>query len=225
MKTVPNKSELVVPTRTAAPRGFVPALAMLVPLSLCLLGCRETFPFASSTPNPAPPGAEPFTSTKLQEGDVVRVAFEGDTNMNQVAKVQLNGTITLPILGEVKAAGKTPTELQADLRQLSQRLLKLNEVTVTVVSTAASVYVSGAVLRPGRIPMERPLTALEAIMEAGGFDYTRAKPSGVTVLRLENGQQRRYELNLKRALKGEETAPFYLKPFDVIYVPEKTFNF
>ncbi len=98
-------------------------------------------------------------------------------------------------------------------------------MSVTIASSAASVYVSGAVLRPGRIPMERPLTALDAIMEAGGFDPNRAKPGAVTVLRLENGRQQHYDLDLKRALQGKEPTPFYLKPFDIIHVPEKVWNF
>ena len=50
--------------------------------------------------------------------------------------------------------------------------------------------------------MERPMTALEAIMEAGGFDPNRAKPSQVTVLRVEDGKQKMYRLNLKRGAPG-----------------------
>jgi len=166
-----------------------------------------------------------FTLAKLQEGDVIRVTFEVETNLNTIAKVQLDGTIVMPLIGTVKAVGKTPPELQAELMQAYERVLKVNQLTVGVVSSSASVYVSGAVLRPGRIPMERPLTALDAIMEAGGFDFTRAKPSAVTVLRIENGTQVTYRLNLKKALEGKDTTPFYLKPFDIVHVPEKVFNF
>jgi polysaccharide export outer membrane protein len=176
------------------------------------------------SPSAAPAGAEPFSSTKLQEGDVVHVTFETETNLNTAAKVQMDGAIIMPLVGSVKAVGKTPLELQADLMRCYERILKDNQLSVTLASSAASVYVSGAVLRPGRIPMERPLTALDAIMEAGGFDSNRAKPSAVTVLRLENGQQHHYLLNLKRALQGKEPNPFYLKPFDIVHVPEKTFN-
>ncbi|MCS7338724.1 MAG: polysaccharide export protein [Verrucomicrobiae bacterium] len=166
-----------------------------------------------------------FALAKIQEGDVIRVMFEVETNLNTVVKVQLDGTITMPLIGTVRAAGKTATELQAELMQAYERVLKVNQLTVGIVSTSASVYVSGAVLKPGRIPMDRPLTALDAIMEAGGFDFTRARPSAVTVLRIENGTQVTYRLNLKRALEGKPQAPFYLKPFDIVHVPEKVFNF
>jgi len=165
------------------------------------------------------------TATRLREGDVVKIAFEGDTNMTTVAKIQLDGQINAPLVGDVKAVGQTLQELQADLMRRYKPILKVNEITVTMVASAASVYVSGAVLRPGRLPMDRPLTVLDAIMEAGGFDHTRAKPSAVTVLRIENGKQRHFDLNLKRMLRGSDPTPFYLKPFDIVHVPEKTFNF
>jgi polysaccharide export outer membrane protein len=72
--------------------------------------------------------------------------------------------------------------------------------------------------------MERPLTALDAVMEAGGFDPNRARLDRVTVLRIENGQQRLYKLNLKDVIEGKATTPFYLKPFDNVHIPEKRFN-
>ena len=73
--------------------------------------------------------------------------------------------------------------------------------------------------------MDRPLTALEAIMEAGGFDPNRSKPSAVVILRIENGSQKRYNVDLRKVLRGEDPTPFSLKPQDIVHVPEKTFNF
>jgi hypothetical protein len=62
-------------------------------------------------------------------------------------------------------------------------------------------------------------------MEAGGFDHRRAKAGTVSVIRKESGQQRRFTLDLKRALSEGDTNPFYVQPFDIIHVPEKSFNF
>jgi protein involved in polysaccharide export with SLBB domain len=73
--------------------------------------------------------------------------------------------------------------------------------------------------------MERRMTVLDAIAEAGGFDPYRAKLSNVTVLRVDGDRQRIYRLNLNRILAGEDETLFYLKPFDVVHVPTKTFNF
>jgi len=209
---------------------LVGVVALLLGGLFILSGCEHTggefskldSGQAEGTNSAAVPAA---ASSRLQEGDVVKVVFEGDTNLNAVVKVQLNGSITLPLAGELKAAGKTQQELQADLRQVYKPLLQVNEINVSIISTAAAVYVSGAVLRPGRVSMDRPLTALEAIMEAGGFDLNRSKPSAVVILRIENGNQKRYTVDMRKALRGEDPTPFQLRAFDIVHVPEKTFNF
>lgn len=201
-------------------------LAALAVLTFCLTGCQS--PKSTVPPKDleaaAAANAPASTSGRLNEGDVIRITFEADTNMNTVAKIQLEGNINLPLVGDVKAAGKTLEELKADLMQRHEKLLKVNEISVALISSASSVTVSGAVLRPGKIPMERPLTALDAIMESGGFDPNRARLDRVTVLRIEDGKQRLYKLNIKRIIEGKDTAPFYLKPFDNVHIPEKRFN-
>ncbi len=68
------------------------------------------------------------------------------------------------------------------------------------------------------------MTPLEAIMEAGGFDPDRARLAEVTVLRVEDGKQLTFRLNLKRVLQGTDPSPFYLKPFDVVHVPSRVFG-
>ena len=158
----------------------------------------------------------------LREGDVLRISFPGSPNLDtQPQPVRRDGTIALPLVGEVKAAGMTPTELEQELVKRYESQLVSKEVTVTVVSSAYAVYVTGAVLRPGKVSSDHPISALEAIMEAGGFDYTKANLKAVTVIRHEGGQTRNYPLNLKRVLKGEKGEPFYLKPSDIVYVPER----
>lgn len=204
------------------------ALAVsLLLLTWLVTGCESSSPnrrYASSfTTSPA--GAKTATSMPLQEGDVLRITSEGATNVNTTAKIQLDGYIVLPLVGTVKVLGKTLPEVQADLNKLYVRVLQPGfDITVSLVSASAAVYVSGAVLRPGRLSMERPMTLLEAIMEAGGLDPNRAKPSEVMVLRVDHGVQYHYKFDLKKTLKGQDSAVFYLKPFDIVHVPEKVFN-
>lgn len=224
MKTFnPTQRFELVRHMRAATAGAALLWLLLTAGAWLFTGCETTPP---TPPLTGPAGvAEPYTSTILGEGDTIRVAFEADTNLNTIAKIQLDGTVTLPLIGAVPAAGMTPEQLRADLMKRYEKLLSINELTVSVLSSTASVYVSGAVLKPGRIPMDRPMTALEAIMEAGGFDLRRAKLKEVVVIRKENGRQRHYTLNLQEALRGNDPNPFYLKPFDIIHVPEKRFNF
>jgi protein involved in polysaccharide export with SLBB domain len=99
--------------------------------------------------------------------------------------------------------------------------MAVQEVTVSVQASTFPIYVTGAVLRPGKILSDRPLTALDAIMEAGGPDYTRANLKAVKIIRNVNGMMEHYKLNLDAVLKGEDSQTFYLKPYDIIYVPER----
>ena len=127
----------------------------------------------------------------------------------------------MSMVGEVMAAGLTPGDLEKELLKVYSSQLLSKEVTVTVVSSSIPVFVTGAVIRPGKVISDHPISALEAIMEAGGFDRTKADMKAVVVIRQEGGQTRNYTLNLKLVLEGKQSEPFYLKPSDIVYVPEK----
>jgi len=77
------------------------------------------------------------------------------------------------------------------------------------------------VLRPGKILSDRPITVLEAIMEAGGFDYSKANLKSVRIVRHEGNEVRNFKVNLKLPLEGKRSEPFYLKPSDIVFVPER----
>jgi polysaccharide export outer membrane protein len=128
--------------------------------------------------------------------------------------------VTLPLVGEFKASGLTPVEMQKQITKLYEPQLQNKEVVVAVDSAALSVYVTGAVLRPGRISSDRPMTPLEAVLEAG-VDYAKANLKKVSVIRQENGQTEHHTFNLKRVLAGQQSEAFSLKPLDIIYVPER----
>ncbi len=177
---------------------------------------------AVSTPVSTPAGTTAATnSLALREGDMLRIIFPGAPSLNTDQQIRRDGMITLPQGGELKAVGKTPAELEAELLKLFGPQLQIKEVSVTVSSAVFPVYVTGAVLRPGKIMSDRPITALEAVMEAGGFDYTKANLKAVVIVRHEDGQVRNFTLNLKLPLDGKKSEPFYLKPSDIVYVKEK----
>jgi polysaccharide biosynthesis/export protein len=157
----------------------------------------------------------------LREGDDLKISFPGSANLDTTQQIRRDGKISLPLVGEVQAAGETPDELQQSLIKLYAPQISSKEVIVTVESSAFPVYVTGCVIRPGKISSDKPMTALEAVMEAGGFDYEKANLRNVRVIRSEDGVSKSYTLNLKMALNGNEDKPFYLKPSDIVYVPEK----
>lgn len=177
------------------------------------VGCQNTTP---PPPIPAEASASRPSGT-LAPGDEITVTFSGAPELNTKQKVQANGKVSLPTIGDVQASGRTITSFQAQLTSMYQPHLQDPTVVVSLESAAAGVYVSGEVLRPGKIPLDRPMTALEAVMEAGGFSKF-ANPKQVIVVRNEKGRNQRYVLNMNDALSGADSRPFYVRPFDVIYV-------
>jgi polysaccharide export outer membrane protein len=195
------------------------AIALAVGMLAIFGGC-ETPPSAAS--EAAPSGsARPVEAFTLQEGDVLKISFPGAPNLDSTQTVRRDGKITLALVGELVAVGRTPTELEQELLKLYSTQLVTKEVSVMVVSSSYAIFVSGAVLHPGKILAERPLTALEAIMEAGGFDNAKADMKAVKVVRQEGGGTKNYILNLKTILDGKSSESFYLKRSDIVYVPEK----
>src|SRR5881275_2133570 len=104
----------------------------------------------------------------LASGDVVKLTFSAAPELNQAQKIRVDGKLSLPLVGEVDAAGKTIGQLQGELVQLYKSQLKTPEVTVSLEGSVTTVTVSGAVAKPARITFERPTTIFQAIMEAGG---------------------------------------------------------
>jgi len=157
----------------------------------------------------------------LREGDVLKISFPGSPTLDTTQQIRRDGKITLPLVGEVQAAGITAETLQQNLINLYAPQLSSKEVIVTVASSTFPVFVTGSVIRPGKITSDHPITALDAIMEAGGFDYTRANLKAVRIIRHENDRVVNYTLNLKLVLDGKETKAFYLQPDDIVFVPER----
>lgn len=184
--------------------------------SLALFGAMACQDMNSPMPIPAEAAAS-RPSGALAAGDQLILIFPGAPELNTKQKVQANGKVSLPTLGDVSASGKTITSFQSQLTSMYQPHLQDPTVVVSLEMAAAGVYVSGEVLRPGKIPLDRPMTALEAVMEAGGFTKF-ANPKQVIVVRNEKGKNQRYVLNMNDTLSGMESTPFYVRPFDVIYV-------
>jgi polysaccharide biosynthesis/export protein len=178
-----------------------------------VLNCQSAQAQAASGANPE--------SLLLKEGDTIRIAFPGAPTLDSSQTIRRDGKITLDMVGEVNAAGMTPHALEQELLQKFGDQLVVKEVSVTVQSSTFIIYVTGSVLRPGRLTSERRLTPLQAVIESG-IDHTRANLKNVTVIRdLPNGHREKFKLNLSEELKGEPTPSFALKPFDIIFVPER----
>ena len=191
--------------------GIAAGLALLL-CSSCQTEQSATFPEQRTASTPV----------RLSPGDVIKLSFIATPDMNQTQKIRADGKVSLPLVGEVTAAGKTLGEFQSELIRLYAAQLKNAEVVVTLESAVAQVVVSGAVTKPAKLLFERPTTIFQAIMEAGGLsEYGSFK--NVHVIRVIGGRQHTQILDLRPTLSGQATRPFYVKDGDVIYVPPSPF--
>lgn len=209
------------PTLPAAPmrRASVLAAALAVIATLFSLGCKSAVPY--------PPDAMiPSRPVRLSPGDVVRVAFSGAPELSQIQTIKADGNLSLPQIGEVRAAGKLLPQLQREISELYEPLLTNNDVLVTLENGVMTVYMSGAISRPGKISFNRPTTILQVIADAGGVTMFGSLKK-VRVFRLVNGQNTVQILDLRSAMKGKikppATGPFYIRDGDIISIPQSAF--
>ena len=201
--------------RKGALSGSFGLFATLILVSLICVGCQSPLP-----PLPNPPG--PRTAVRLSPGDVIKLSFAEETDLDQVQRIRRDGKVTLPLVGEVTAAGKRVIDFQQQLVSLFEPHLDNPDVLVTLESGATNVIVSGFANRPGKYSFDRPTTVYQAIMEAGGVsDYGSA--SNVHLTRIINGVQRTETINLRQSIHGNPVYPEYVQDGDVIYISRSLF--
>ncbi|MBX7259791.1 MAG: polysaccharide export protein [Candidatus Hydrogenedentes bacterium] len=157
----------------------------------------------------------------LKPGDVLQVKFLYWPELNEEGQtIRPDGRISLQLVGEVVAEGKEPEVLRQELLGLYKDKLLQPEISVVVRSLDSHrVYVGGEVLAPGLVPVNGRLTALEAIMQAGGPRKESSKLSTVVIVRQQDGQQYATTLDLRNALESPQSSSFELAPRDIVYVP------
>src|SRR6476660_9941237 len=189
--------------------------AFLVFAALALGGCQSPLP-----PLPNPPG--PHTAVRLSPGDVIKVAYADESVPDQAQKIRRDGKVSLPLIGEVTAAGKRVLAFQNELISRYEGKLDNNEVLVTLENGSATVTVAGFANRAGVYTFDRPTTVYQAVMQAGGVsDY--GSPSNIHLTRIVNGAQLSETINLRPTIRGEPTRPTYVQDGDVIYIARSLF--
>jgi polysaccharide biosynthesis/export protein len=189
--------------------------AFLVFAALGWSGCQTQWP-----PLPYPPG--PKTAVRLSPGDTVKVTFAEESDLDQTQKIRRDGKVSLPLIGELTAAGKRVIDFQHEISSRYEGKLDNPEVLVTLESGTATVIVSGFANKPGKVDFDRPTTVFQAIMEAGGVsDYGSLR--NIHLTRIINGEQRTETINLRPAIHGEPIDPEYVQDGDVIYISRSWF--
>ena len=158
---------------------------------------------------------------RLQPGDVLDVQFRYSPEFNQSITVQPDGYVSLEISGDLKVAGLTVEQARlAILKRASERLQ--DPVATVILKEFQRPYfvVAGEVAQPGRIEMRESVTAIQAIMLAGGMKET-ARSSQVVVFRKINSDVAEVKLlNLKSIRRTSDLEnDLTLQAGDMVYVP------
>ena len=206
--------------------------ALLVLVSVGLLaqsdsGSTQSVPTANADKNAALAGARAPEKDRSDDAyviganDVLAINVWKEPDVTRSVPVRSDGKISLPLAGELQAAGQTPRQLEQEITKRLQSYISDPEVTVIVTeSRSQKINILGMVARPGTYLLSGSTTVLDAISMAGGFkDF--AKKKSIYVLRASpDGTQKRIPFNYKEVIKGSNPEQnVKLLPGDTVVVP------
>jgi polysaccharide export outer membrane protein len=171
---------------------------------------------AETPSEPAQADATPEYSIGIE--DVLRVSVWGETALDLRTRVRPDGKITVPLVNDIKVEGMTPDQVRKEIARRLASYIRDPNVTVSVEEiNSFRVYVLGEVNRQGPISLFRPTRLLQVIAAAGGL--TQFSKKELTILREENGIERRVRVDYKRLVAGDASqANLFLKPGDTVLV-------
>ena len=175
---------------------------------------------STSRPAPSTTSANATADYRLVAGDKLRIEVYKDTQLSQSLQVRPDGKVTLPLVGDITAAGRTSVELRdAIAKQLEEYIAKPVVTVIVTETTPQVVYVTGEVNKPGALPLATgQMSIIQAIAMAGGFtDFANKKD--IRVLRKNAAGMQTLRFNYKEAIDDESRRePLPLLPGDTVIV-------
>lgn len=185
---------------------------------LVMLGTASAQTPVGTAGSMASPPASTAADYRLAAGDKLRIEVYKDAQLSQSLQVRPDGKVTLPLVGDVAAAGRTSVELR-DAISASLKEYIGNPV-VTVIVTEASpqvVYVTGEVNKPGALTLSGQMSILQALAMAGGLtDFANKK--NILIKRKSATGMETLKFNYKDALDDDRKEPLQLQAGDTVVV-------
>jgi polysaccharide export outer membrane protein len=177
----------------------------------------------SSTTAPRPPSSSPSTAVSeyvIGPEDVLGINFWREAEISGDVTVRPDGRVTLPLIGDVQAAGLTPEALKQQIHKAATKLFEDPTVTVVVRQiNSRKVFITGSVTTPGAHALTRQLTVMQLIAMAGGLTEFADKKN-IRIVRTEDGKPRTFKLNYNDVAKGNRLEQnIVLQPGDTVIVP------
>jgi polysaccharide biosynthesis/export protein len=196
-------------------RFIVPRIATFLICTLVACG-SYTLPVYDYKREPNPTKSE-FV---LGVGDVVDINVWENEALSRSATIRPDGTITMPLVGDLQALGKTPTELKNEIKKRIADFVKTSEVTVAVQQWHSYRFtVSGEIASPGLYSQEQYVTVAEAIALAGGFSRFAKRDRMRLLRRGADGQLREIPLDYDQLTDTRPDMNIYVISGDSLYVP------
>jgi polysaccharide export outer membrane protein len=192
-------------------------------LSLLLAGCASTGDLSAGAPPASIPAAPDYL---IGVDDMVQVSVWRNPELGITAPVRPDGKISVPLVGDVMAGGRTPDAVAKDLQEKLATYVREPQVTVILTELRSHEYLSrvrvtGAVHQPVSIPYRQGMTVLDAVLAAGGItEFAAADRSSLH--RVSGDTAQNYGVQLDHILKqGDLSTNYKVAPGDVITVPER----
>lgn len=169
-----------------------------------------------------PPASEPPDAEYvIGEGDVLQVRVWKNEELSVEVPVRADGHISVPLLDDIPAAGRTPVELKGAITEALSEYISHPDVTVVVTQMASKrAYVLGEVARSGPVSLVTPLRITDAITAAGGFGPFADKGDVKLIRRTADGEQE-YIFDYDAYVRGRAPdSNVYLQPGDTVVVPD-----
>ena len=157
----------------------------------------------------------------LNPGDVLQISVWNEEALQQEVMVLPDGTISFPLVGNLKVASKTPAQVQDQIKKKLSRVIPDPEINVSVISVAGNnIFIIGKVNQPGQMPLFRPTDVMQALSLAGGFT-PYAETDEIRIIRRDNkGRQQIIKFDYQLLTKGKALETnILLKSGDTIVVP------
>lgn len=184
-----------------------------------LIGAGTKTTPAEDASRPAASVSAPSSRYTLGAADVIHVNVWKNTDLSQTVTIGPDGFVSLPLLGDVRAAGLTADQLAKDLTSKLTSYVVNAQVTVSVVEIRSrQVFITGQVGKPGAYPLIAPITVLQLIAQAGGLN-TFANRKGIFILRGATGNAQRLKFNYTNAIHGDVKQNINLQPGDTVIIP------
>jgi len=190
-------------------------------------GCADerTLPTATVSANPVSYASG--SNYRIGPGDQLSVVVWHNAELSGPVPVRPDGRISIPLVGDVVAAGETPMSLANQLKDKLQPYIKDPIVTVTptqfVGPIARQIRVIGEATQPRAIPYSSNMTVLDVMIAVGGL--TRyADGDRAVIVRVENGVQNTYHVHLDSLVRdGDVSQNVAMQPGDILIVPQRFF--